>query len=79
MITAEEISVQLGDGVFIPESDADPPTLEDIQRTHVQRVLARTGGNRSRAARILGIDRRKLYRLMERYKLEGFGRKGKGP
>ena len=79
VITAEEISVQLGDGVFIPESDADPPTLEDIQRTHVQRVLARTGGNRSRAARILGIDRRKLYRLMERYKLEGFGRKGKGP
>ena len=41
--------------------------LAAIQRSKVVEVLRREGGNKSKAARALGIDRRKLYRLLERY------------
>jgi len=38
------------------------PTLDKLGREYVARVLAHTKGNISWAARILGIDRRSLYR-----------------
>jgi DNA-binding NtrC family response regulator len=48
----------------------DPDHTDDlaaIQRTKVVEVLRRELGNKSKAARALGIDRRKLYRLLEKY------------
>jgi transcriptional regulator with GAF, ATPase, and Fis domain len=45
----------------------DLPTLEQMERRHIKRVLDVTKGNRTRAARILGIDRRTLYRKAARY------------
>ena len=42
---------------------ADLPKLDDLQRRYVARVLAFTGGNMSKAARILGVDRKTLYRM----------------
>ena len=44
--------------------------LSSIEQTKVLEVLQREGGNKSRAARVLGIDRRKLYRLLEKYGLD---------
>jgi len=41
--------------------------LAAIQRSKVVEVLRRESGNKSKAARALGIERRKLYRLLERY------------
>jgi DNA-binding NtrC family response regulator len=41
--------------------------LSAIQRSKVVEVLCREAGNKSKAARALGIDRRKLYRLLEKY------------
>jgi len=41
--------------------------LASIQRSKVVEVLRRELGNKSKAARDLGIDRRKLYRLLERF------------
>ncbi|HVA48410.1 MAG TPA: sigma-54 dependent transcriptional regulator [Pirellulales bacterium] len=41
--------------------------LEEIERTHVVDVLEREKGNKARAARALGINRRSLYRLLEKY------------
>jgi DNA-binding NtrC family response regulator len=41
--------------------------LAAIQRSKVIEILRREAGNKSKAARSLGIDRRKLYRLLERY------------
>ncbi|WP_146534379.1 sigma-54-dependent transcriptional regulator [Rubripirellula reticaptiva] len=43
------------------------PTLDDIAKSHVLDVLARENGNKAKAARRLGIHRRKLYRLLERF------------
>ena len=41
--------------------------LAAIQRGKVVEVLRRDSGNKSKAARALGIDRRKLYRLLEKF------------
>jgi DNA-binding NtrC family response regulator len=43
--------------------------LASIQRCKVVEVLRRESGNKSKAARALGIDRRKLYRLLEKYSI----------
>lgn len=44
--------------------------LSTIERFKVVEVLKRERGNKARSARVLGIDRRKLYRLLEKYKIE---------
>jgi DNA-binding NtrC family response regulator len=43
------------------------PTLEEMEKRYLRHVLAAVGGNRSRAAETLGIDRRTLYRMAERF------------
>jgi DNA-binding NtrC family response regulator len=43
--------------------------LDALERSHIERVLRETGGNRSEAARQLGIDRVTLYRKMKRYQV----------
>ena len=51
----------------------DLPSLAELERRYLIYVLDSLGGNRSRAAEIMGIDRRTLYRMAERYgiKLDG--------
>ncbi len=46
------------------------PTLAEIEKQHIQQVLKITNRNISRAARILGIDRKTLYDKIRRYHLE---------
>ncbi len=41
-------------------------TLADTEADQIRRVLAATNGNKSRAAKILGIERKTLYRKLER-------------
>jgi DNA-binding NtrC family response regulator len=52
-------------GVSIPETD----DLSLIARSKIVEVLRREGGNKTRAAHALNIDRRKLYRLLEKYQI----------
>ena len=40
-------------------------TLEEMERRYVRQVLGAVGGNKTHAARVLGIDRRSLYRRLE--------------
>jgi len=44
-------------------------TLAEAEEDQIRRVLAATGGNKSKAAQILGIERKTLYRKLERMKL----------
>src|SRR5262249_208551 len=49
---------------------ADLPTLDDLERRYLLHVLEATQGNRTRAAEILGVDRRTLYRMAERFGID---------
>jgi DNA-binding NtrC family response regulator len=53
-----------------PDATRGFPTLEALEAEHVARALALTGGNRTRAAEILGISKPRLYRCIERYELQ---------
>jgi len=46
-------------------------SLDEVQRRHIIRVLERVGGNKARAAEILGLARATIYQLLSRMKLEG--------
>ena len=40
-------------------------TLDEMERRYVRQVLESVHGNKTHAARVLGIDRRSLYRRLE--------------
>jgi two-component system response regulator HydG len=42
-------------------------TLAEVEREYIQRVLTAEGGNKTRAAQRLGLDRKTLYRKLEEY------------
>ncbi len=52
-------------------------TLDEVVRAHVERTLARCRGNRTEAARELGIDRTTLYRMLVRWNATGDARSNK--
>lgn len=45
-------------------------TLEEVEHRYIERVLQATNGNKTQAAKVLGLDRRTLYRKLERYEKE---------
>jgi DNA-binding NtrC family response regulator len=45
------------------------PTLSEVEGRYVARVLAHTGGNKQSAARLLGVDRNTLKRMIDRHNL----------
>jgi two-component system NtrC family response regulator len=51
-------------------ADAMPTPLWMMEREHIGKVLAKVHGNKSRAAKILEIDRKTLYTKLERYELD---------
>ncbi|MFO0651056.1 MAG: sigma-54 dependent transcriptional regulator [Polyangiales bacterium] len=51
--------------------DTDWPELAVVERRYIDRVLQHTGGNKTRAAEVLGIDRRTLSRLFARERAQG--------
>ena len=46
------------------------PTLDELELRYIRRVLQAVDGNKSQAAKILGIDRRTLYRRLEKHRIE---------
>jgi DNA-binding NtrC family response regulator len=56
--------------VVRPPGQGDVQTLEAQEEQAVREALARTGGNRTRAAQLLGIDRVSLWRKIKRYGIE---------
>jgi two-component system response regulator HydG len=54
-------------------------TLEDLEREYIQRVLEEEGGHQSRAAELLGIDRRTLYRKLKQYRAQEAARRRTEP
>lgn len=52
------------------EEDDLPVELASVERSHLMSVLRDCKGNKAKAARTLGIHRRKLYRLLEKHGLK---------
>ncbi|GAB4180225.1 MAG: response regulator [Terrimicrobiaceae bacterium] len=63
---AEQILAALrGDGGHAPP-EVSTPSLDRVEWEHLQRVLAECGGNISKAARVLGLERRSLQRRLRK-------------
>jgi two-component system response regulator HydG len=58
-------------------SEAGDDLLSTVQRSQIDRILKRVGGNKTQAARLLGISRRSLYRWIDR--LERSEPRGRSP
>lgn len=71
--------VDLPEGLLAPQSplasahSEDVIPLEDLERRNIALALRRTHGNKNEAARILGIDRQRLYRKIQKYNLDDGG------
>ncbi|HEX7118228.1 MAG TPA: sigma-54 dependent transcriptional regulator [Longimicrobiales bacterium] len=66
----EHLPAELRSGIRTTGTADDDPadlTLDELERRHILRVLRRFDGNRSRAARALGISRPGLYKKLERF------------
>jgi DNA-binding NtrC family response regulator len=48
----------------------DLPKLDELEKRYLLHVLEKTEGNRTRTAEIMGIDRRTLYRMAERFDIK---------
>ena len=64
LIARGESAFMVGQGL------AKQLTLRDLERDYIGKILATTQGNKTEAARILGVDRTTLYRKLEEYKLK---------
>ncbi len=66
-LITDSLSGATANATFHRASAGDPVDLESLSRMHVLEVLRRNGGNKAKSARALGIGRRSLYRLLEKF------------
>jgi transcriptional regulator with GAF, ATPase, and Fis domain len=75
LITSEHLPMSLGrpaPPAVVPapcEIPAGGIDLEAVERSYVEQALRQTGGNKSKAARLLGLTRAQLYSRLEKYGL----------
>ncbi len=50
-----------------PDDDGEDPSLDRVIQKHVANVLAKTDGNKARAAKLLGVDLSTLYRWQRKW------------
>ena len=50
----------------VPEANHEIQTIDDMERRMIKKAIAKTAGNKTNAAKLLGITRRQLYSKMER-------------
>ena len=65
---AHDIRAATPEAENVSISKSIPATIDELVRRHILQVLDETSGNRERAAAILGISERKLYRKLREYK-----------
>jgi DNA-binding NtrC family response regulator len=63
-IGAEDLSISSYDAVADMSVN---PSLEEMEKNYILRVLKEAGGNQSKASQLLGIDRKTLYLKLKKY------------
>ena len=58
-----------GDGNRLEYAFRDLPSLEELEKRYLAHLIKLTGDNKSQVAAIMGVDRKTVYRLAEKYKL----------
>ena len=69
VLRAEDLPVELQHGAPASDDSTLPLSLRAIEKQHIARMLGHTGGNKTEAARLLGIGLTTLYRKIEEYGL----------
>ncbi len=67
-------SYRSSDVLVASEDPSELVSLEQVERRYIARVLQAVNGNKTLAAQILGLDRKTLYRKLERYEADGRAR-----
>jgi len=70
VLAASQPSAQSSQPVERPSAMAARARFDEMECDLIRRTLEKTGGNKSRAAQLLGISRKRLYSRIERYGLE---------
>jgi DNA-binding NtrC family response regulator len=75
MVVARGSLIELNDlSFFFPTVEASPgeniPSLDDVEKEHIQKVLDLTNGNIAQAAGILKVSRLTMYNKIEKYQLK---------
>jgi two-component system NtrC family response regulator len=68
VVLPSDLPVEVFGGVQVAPASIidDRPALGELERRYIALVLSECGGNKKKAAEKLGIDRRTLYRALER-------------
>ena len=66
----DDLPAKLRKDAGVGASSAQSLTLRELEKQHIQRMLRVARGNRSLTAQLLGVHRRTLYRLAERYQID---------
>ena len=59
-----------GDDDILEKGLKEDLTLDTLENEYIKKILNKTRDHRTKASRILGIDRRTLYRKIKRYHLD---------
>ena len=75
MVVTKGNLIELNDlSFFFPSAESDPgeniPSLEDVEKEHIQKVLELTNGNIAQASLILKVSRLTMYNKIEKYQLK---------
>jgi DNA-binding NtrC family response regulator len=69
-VSVEVLRRRMADPAGPAQEEDEPVELDAVERQQILRVLEQTGGNKTRAAELLGIQRRTLYKKLARMERE---------
>jgi DNA-binding NtrC family response regulator len=69
VITKEYLSVT---GKASSDIYHELPQLKEVEKDYILKVLEKTGGNQTKASRLLGVDRKTLYLKLKKYGIENY-------
>lgn len=64
VISRDDIAVRCNEESL---TESYSPKLKDMEKEHIIRILTQTGGNQTKASKLLGVDRKTLYHKLKKY------------